>query len=149
MPTMTLNPTAVRATGLDRAFDPSRIFPRSLYRIGVATQSFATRPTRVIPINIRSARSEFDQLMQRWEAERPWGVEPHELLSHPVYLDIVAMGPRAVPLLLGRMSIDPIMWFPALRALTGVNPVPKEHRGRVTLMAQDWQDWGHREGYEF
>jgi hypothetical protein len=37
-------------------------------------------------------------------------------------------------------------WFWALRALTGENPVPSEHRGNIEAMANDWLQWGQEKG---
>jgi len=43
-------------------------------------------------------------------------------------------------------SDDPEHWFIALQEITGENPIPPEHFGRIHQMAMDWIDWGRGHG---
>ena len=38
-------------------------------------------------------------------------------------------------------------WYPALRALTGANPVPDSARGNRALNDAAWLRWGQENGY--
>jgi hypothetical protein len=57
------------------------------------------------------------------------------------------MSEPAVPLILKELQARPDHWFTALRAITGENPVPDEHRGDLRAMADDWLRWGVDAGY--
>lgn len=65
---------------------------------------------------------------------------------HPAYQEIIGMGERAIPLLLGELRREPDDWFWALHAITGVNPVPEASRGNVQAMADAWVEWGLQNG---
>ena len=69
-----------------------------------------------------------------------------EVVLHPAYLQIVGMGPRAVPLILRELEHEPGHWFWALRAITQVDPVIPENRGKIAQMAQDWLKWARESG---
>lgn len=68
-----------------------------------------------------------------------------QMMDHPAYECLLAIGPPVLPLVMLRLEREPDpRWFPLLRDLTGDNPVPKEHAGYVERMAEDWIAW-HRE----
>jgi hypothetical protein len=67
--------------------------------------------------------------------------------AHPAYLRIIGLGKRVIPLILEELQQEPDHWFPALRALTGENPVPPEEAGRMSRMAKAWVNWGRDRGY--
>ncbi len=91
----------------------------------------------------------FRQLVARWKAERGPTSFVAEMATHAAYQQIIGMGPSAVPLLLRELERAPDHWFWALRAITGVNPVPPESRGRVGAMAEAWLRWGREQGYRW
>jgi hypothetical protein len=66
---------------------------------------------------------------------------------HPAYQQIIGIGPAAVPLLLRELERDVDHWFWALKAITGVDPVPPASRGKVREMAAAWLRWGRDQGY--
>jgi hypothetical protein len=66
---------------------------------------------------------------------------------HPAYQQIIGMGPSVIPFILQELAKEPNQWFWALRALTGVNPVPAFERGRIKNMAAAWLRWGREEGH--
>ena len=69
------------------------------------------------------------------------------MAEHPAYRKIVAMGQKAVPLLLAEMRERPDYWFAALKEITKVDPVPAEAKGYLDRMTQAWLDWGKAKGY--
>ena len=69
-----------------------------------------------------------------------------EIVLHPAYLQVVGMGPQALPLILRELEHKRGHWFWALRAIAQEDPVLPEHRGVVAKMAQDWLDWARRKG---
>jgi hypothetical protein len=64
-----------------------------------------------------------------------------EIATHPAYQRIIGMGPEALPHIFRRLESGPDHWFWALRAITGVDPVPPEDRGRMVKMREAWLNW--------
>ena len=89
----------------------------------------------------------FQALVSEWRRDVAWTSSSSEMAMHPAYQQIIGMGQVAVPLLLRELEQHPDHWFWALRAITGVDPVPPEHRGTLPEMAKTWLDWGRRQGY--
>ena len=56
------------------------------------------------------------------------------------------MGPAALPLILERVARSEGLWFHALHAITGANPVEDAIRGNVPAMEAAWLEWAQREG---
>ncbi|MEX0784235.1 MAG: hypothetical protein WD557_16465 [Dehalococcoidia bacterium] len=89
----------------------------------------------------------FAALSDWWHEGTGFLSSPNEIQAHPAYQRIMELGPDAVPLILADLRDRGGFWYPALRALTGVNPVPAEARGKPTLMKKAWLDWGRDRGY--
>jgi len=70
-----------------------------------------------------------------------------KLASHHAYQRIIGMGDQAIPLLLRELQREVDLWFWALEAITGEDPVRAEHRGNIDEMARDWIIWGKERGY--
>jgi hypothetical protein len=68
------------------------------------------------------------------------------MAMHPAYQQIIGMGREVVPLILRELEREPDHWFWALKAITGEDPVPEQHRGRVRAMADAWIRWGREHG---
>ena len=65
--------------------------------------------------------------------------------SHPAYLEILSMGDDVVPLILAKLSQGEYDgWLPALRRITGVNPVQSSCDDAVQVEA--WLDWARGRG---
>lgn len=90
----------------------------------------------------RSTAARFRELMQHWKEEVPQVSPVTEMVTHTAYQQIIGLGWDAVPLLLRELEREPDHWFWALRAITGIDPVPPHHRGRIIEMANDWIQWG-------
>ena len=84
----------------------------------------------------------FMALVATWKANTRNLSSITEAAMHPAYQEIIGMGIRAVPLILRELERQLDHWFWALRAITGENPVPLEHRGRMEQMRQAWMQWG-------
>jgi len=52
----------------------------------------------------------------------------------------------AAKLILERMASGDvhIHWFPALKDITGIDPVPPHERGKLPAMTRAWIEWGKR-----
>jgi hypothetical protein len=82
-----------------------------------------------------------------WKYGRGPTSSARELAMHPAYQRIIGMGKRVVPFILRELHREPDHWFWALTAITGIDPVPKEARGRIDQMAKIWLEWGRVNGY--
>lgn len=87
----------------------------------------------------------FDKLADEWmnDFETQITSSPTTAMEHPACQRIMLMGEMAVPFIIGRMRCDlaGAFWFEVLHELTGEDPIPKAHRGKVELMFEDWEHW--------
>ena len=93
-----------------------------------------------------SLAGRFADLVRRWREETAFLSSSTAQAAHPAYQQIVGMGPGALPLILRELEDRGGHWFWALKAITGVDPVPPEERGRVQAMGQAWLHWGREQG---
>jgi hypothetical protein len=94
----------------------------------------------------QSLAERFADLVQRLREETALLSSPTAQAAHPAYQQIIGMGPAALPLLFRELEDHGGHWFWALKAITGVDPVPPEDRGRVHAMRQAWLRWGLEQG---
>lgn len=90
---------------------------------------------------------EFERLASRWHDETDGASNPALITGMQSYLDIVALGPRVVPLILRDLETRGGFWYPALLALTREWPVAEEDRGIPKKMKSAWLAWGRERGY--
>ena len=90
---------------------------------------------------------DFIRLKKIWLEETQFQSSMDKITNHPAYQAIIALGKDVVPLIIKDLEIAPNHWGPALFAITGENPVPKEHAGRIKMIAQDWIQWAKENGY--
>lgn len=67
--------------------------------------------------------------------------------ANPAYLQIIGMGPSAIPLLLIEVELRSGNWFEALRSIVGASPVSLELRGDFEATRAAWLKWGFENGY--
>jgi hypothetical protein len=89
----------------------------------------------------------FRVLATGWQAATGGLSSPSRKRADQNYLDIIGMGSPAIPFILAELRDHGGYWYPALRALTGDDPVPADHRGTTQLMNEDWLHWGRSHGY--
>lgn len=107
-------------------------------------------PERVAAIQsleAASAGERFRRLAAAWRENRGPTSSLTEMATQPEYQHIIGMGRDAVPFLLQELQKQPDHWFWALVAITGEDPVPPEHKGRLSEMTKDWLRWGKEHGY--
>jgi hypothetical protein len=101
------------------------------------------------PLSRATPAQRFRELAAAWRSATAYLSSPTDMAIHPAYQQIIGMGYEAVPFILAELRDGPEHWFWALRAITGVDPVQPEHRGKIAEMAEAWLRWGQIEGYEF
>jgi hypothetical protein len=113
---------------------------------------------RGVPMSLTEAESvlwstafafRFYSLAETWQRECAHLSSLREMVLHPAYQEIIGMGREALPFLLRELERKPDHWDWALRAITGENPVPPEHRGRLADIARDWLEWARKKGVQW
>jgi len=89
----------------------------------------------------------FQKLASQWKKETAHQSSLAVKADHQAYQEILSLGKAVVPLILADLKDSRAMWFPALRELTGANPVPEESRGVLQEMVDAWLQWGRGQGY--
>jgi hypothetical protein len=95
---------------------------------------------------IESLSEKFNRLYVEWDKESCFMSSITDMINLPSYQEIINMGYPVVPLILNKLKEDPDHLFWALCVITQENPVPYEHQGKIALMAQDWIEWGRKNG---
>ena len=90
----------------------------------------------------------FARLVDEWKRGRGHSSKLTDLVMHPAFQRIIGIGERAVPLLIEEMKERPDHWISALRAITGVDPVPRESWGKLREIAASWDRVVEREARE-
>jgi hypothetical protein len=96
---------------------------------------------RLVPEDAVTPRARFEALVAQWRRETGGWSNPHEIVAHPRYRAIVAMGWEAVPLVLDDLTrnADPDFWGPALREITGETvTLATVQSGRLDAVARAW-----------
>lgn len=90
----------------------------------------------------------FLELAGEWREASAPSSSTLQMAMHPAYQKIMAMGPDAVPLILGELSREADHWFWALEMITDEDPVRPEDRGDIEEMRKAWLQWGKTRGYD-
>lgn len=110
----------------------------------------ATAATRTDPSkSVEPHEQRFHRLAATWLAETAYISSTNDLVGHPAFQEIVAMGDAAVPLLLRELERRTGHWHRALRQITGADPVPAADRGNIDKAAEAWLRWGREQGYKW
>lgn len=112
-----------------------------------AIQNAVTR--QCVGATTESISERFRALVDEWKATRGPHSRLDRLVMNPSYQAIIGLGPPAIPLLLKEMEERPSHWDWALRAITRVDPAPKETWGDLKKIAAAWVRWGKENGYSW
>jgi hypothetical protein len=91
----------------------------------------------------------FKLLVKTWKAATLFSSRAGKMAEHPAYREIVAMGDKAVPLILAEMEKNGGHWFIALSEITGANPIPEESCGKIREMEAAWFAWARAKGHRW
>lgn len=95
----------------------------------------------------QSLGDRFERLVKQWRSDTRDVSSVSDIILHPAYQQIIGLGAAAVPLILRELAQHRDHWFWALTSITGENPIPNEHAGRMEEMTRIWLQWGHEHGY--
>ncbi|MGD0347530.1 MAG: hypothetical protein ABSA85_12280 [Terracidiphilus sp.] len=86
----------------------------------------------------------------KWERDTRYVSSMTDVVSHPSYMQIIAMGRASrkfvLSLLLRDLKENERPWFTALAQIAGANPMSPSDAGRVDRMSKAWIRWGMKEG---
>lgn len=86
----------------------------------------------------------FQRLLAEWREQAAPLPSAAAMAMLPSYQKIIGMGEPALPLILKELKDRPAHLFWALKAISGVDPVPPEDRGRIDKMIEAWINWGRQ-----
>jgi hypothetical protein len=89
----------------------------------------------------------FRELEAQWDEETWFLSSPPEIINHPAFQAIIALGPAVVPLMLRDLEQEPRLWVWALPQITGTNPAPGECK--VSELSRIWVNWGRERGLKW
>ncbi len=87
----------------------------------------------------------FLDLAEQWHWETDCYSMSRQVLDHPAYREITAMGEVALPWILRDLEQTGGHWFEALRTITGENPASEAQRGRIDQVSDAWLEWGRNQ----
>src|SRR5258708_2495878 len=77
----------------------------------------------------------FNSLVKEWSEETSFLSSLHKKAMHPAYQRIIQMGKPVLPLIFADLSRRQVLWFWALNAITGEDPVPENAAGNDAVQA--------------
>jgi len=89
----------------------------------------------------------FAGLVETWIKETALEPSLSKRSMNPSYQRIIAMGPKAIPLILKEMQRRPGHWFWALEFLIQDEPNPAEGCEDLKGAREAWLKWGESKGY--
>lgn len=97
----------------------------------------------------QSLAASFHEQARRWKDETGHLSSETKAIAHPSYLRIIGLAKESTDyeierLLLRELEAEPDLWFAALTAVTGENPVKAEYDFDESVGA--WLAWGHEKG---
>lgn len=95
----------------------------------------------------RELEATFQQLAEQWMRETAAQSFASHKIMHPAYQRIIAMGDKAIPMILRELQRRPHHWFWALRMITNESPIPQQAQGNMRAMSEAWLEWGRQKGY--
>jgi len=92
--------------------------------------------------------SEFQALADQWKQDILGISSVSDIVMHPAYQRIMAMGKRALPLILQQLRRELDHWFYALEFITGSEGKDVAKSADTLEDARSaWLEWGYRHGY--
>jgi hypothetical protein len=90
---------------------------------------------------------EFKRLLAEWKEQATFLSSATQMAMLPQYQQIIGMGKPAIPLILNELKDRPTHLFWALKAISGMDPVPAKDRGHIDKMIKAWIKWGRQKNY--
>src|SRR5689334_6182355 len=98
--------------------------------------------TVIVP---KELEEEFRELVAAWVNDTQYLSSVQQIVAHPAYQRIVALGTPVLPLIFRDLPNRQSLWFWALHQITGEDPVQEGQSGAAAVAA--WQAWGRARRY--
>jgi hypothetical protein len=82
--------------------------------------------------------NEFLKLSKQWKEETKILSDSNKIYTNQNYIDIINIGPKAIPFILKDWENSNAHWFHALYKITGENPIHPDNNGNIIKMKEDW-----------
>lgn len=109
---------------------------------GKFTTAQAPAEPRIDP----AVATRFEELADQWRRETAMLSSIQEIVIHPAYQRIMAMGKPAIPLVLRRLRDEGGYWFWALLAMADLEHDPAAALTRHSDARRAWLQWGNDQG---
>lgn len=87
-------------------------------------------------------KEKFLDLKNQWWEDTKFLSDINEMNKHESVAEFIKAGEEILPLIFNDIKNETnTHWFYVLQSITGVNPVPKKHRGYIQTMNRDWVIW--------
>lgn len=106
---------------------------------GSSEESISANLPKVADSQVK-LRAEFDRLAFQWHRETKMLSSLNQIVLHPAYQRIIAMGPAAIPLILDDLKNTRAHWLWALNMLTGKDQAKPGQKYHEAVDA--WLRWG-------
>jgi hypothetical protein len=103
----------------------------------------------VAVVDPRSVEKKFRDLADEWENETSSVSSVTDMVAHPKYKEIIAMGWPAVPYMLRDLKNGHGFWFTALHEITRIRPFDRRDAGNNKRMVDAWLHWGSMNKIQF
>lgn len=114
------------------------------YGADIAKYQQTTPRLNICEIATESLPGKFKRLLAEWREQSALLPSVTAMVMLPSYQGIIGMGKPALPLILNELKEKRYHLFWALRAISGVDPVPPKDRGRIDKMIEAWIKWGRQ-----
>ncbi|MCH8150800.1 MAG: hypothetical protein IH830_00320 [Planctomycetes bacterium] len=84
----------------------------------------------------------FTRLADEWEHDTAGSSLIQDMVDHPKYREIIALGRDALPFILERLSAQGGFWFGALHEISREFAPSKDDLGNREKMTAAWLEWG-------
>src|ERR1700678_4585025 len=98
----------------------------------------ATVPTKE-PVSASPAETleqRFRRLESLWTAETGHLSSTTKIINHPAFQEILTLGAKVIPLMLGDVEVRPRLWVWALPRITGADPIPESDDANIAKITQ-------------
>ncbi len=103
-----------------------------------------------VPQHTETLEQRVARLLRQWRVETAPFSSTTKITGHPAYLELIALGRAALPLLFRDLEQSQDGHLSrALAAITGAHPVPDEARGKIREIAEAWLRWARENGYQW
>ena len=93
-----------------------------------------------------ATQERFRALSSQWRQATRFLSADEDIAMHPAYQQIIGMGAKILPSILGELAARLDHWFWALEAIAGESPVDPNDAGDLERMRNAWLEWGHAKG---